>query len=377
MDNRGSESESVPFGRRTVLTSAVAAGVVTPLVGAGDAQADAPPAGPGDGSVARLLAVPESGRGVRWIKAALQVAVELELATIPPYLCGWWSVRDRTSEAALLIRRIIDDEMYHMGIVCNLLAAVGGRPQIKKAAPNYPGPLPGGVRAGVIVYLSGLTRSSVHDVMMAIEAPEHPVAMAEGRTPSPTIGAFYGELLRAFQIVQPALTLDGQLSAHIGHDPLAPVATLDDVEKSIDIVREQGEGTSSSPDDAFGDDYPAHYYAFGEIYHGRRLQQVDDTWAFTGDPIPFPDVRPMARVPRGGWKSPSPEVAQLLATFDSTYHDVLSFLEAAWSGGGASSLNAAVHSMFGLQATALQLMETPLPDRPGNYGPQFSPPAAG
>ncbi|MFJ8780898.1 hypothetical protein [Streptomyces sp. NPDC102476] len=36
----------------------------------------------------------------------------------------------------------------------------------------YPGPLSGGVRPGVTVYLSGLTRTFVHDVMMAIEAPE-------------------------------------------------------------------------------------------------------------------------------------------------------------------------------------------------------------
>jgi hypothetical protein len=211
--------------------------------------------------------------------------------------------------------------------------------------------------------------------MMAIEAPEHPVAPAEGQDPSPTIGDFYTALLAAFQIVQPALTADGQLSVHVGTDDLEPILTLDDVERAIDIIREQGEGTSSSPDDAFGDDHPAHYYAFGEIYYGRQLQQVGDGWTFTGDPVPFPDARPMAKVPLGGWPSPSADVAQLLATFDSTYHDVLGFLETAWSGGGSSSLGAAIHSMFGLEPTALQLMETPLPDGTGNYGPQFTPPA--
>ncbi len=93
------------------------------------------------------------------------------------------AVKDRRSEAARLIRRIIGDEMYHLGVVCNLLVAVGGRPRIKRAAPTYPGPLPGGVRAGVNVYLSGLTKPFVHDVMMAIEAPEAPLARSADGSP--------------------------------------------------------------------------------------------------------------------------------------------------------------------------------------------------
>lgn len=135
-------------------------------------------------SVARLLAVPEGGRGADWLREALQVAVALELATIPPYLCGWWSVGDRTGHAARLIRRIIGDEMYHMGVVCNLLVAVGGRPRITDAALAYPGPLPGGVRDGVNVYLSGLDRPFVRDVMMAIEAPEAPSPGASATRPA-------------------------------------------------------------------------------------------------------------------------------------------------------------------------------------------------
>ncbi|MFE5814599.1 ferritin-like protein [Streptomyces sp. NPDC056479] len=372
MSEEPDESAVGPFRRRSFLASAaVAAG--TPTAVAGPAQAAAAPEGAplaaaGLGSVARLMAVAEDGRGVAWLRSALQVAVGLELATIPPYLCGWWSVKDHRSEVARMIRRIVGDEMYHLGIVCNLLVAVGGRPQIKAAAPVYPGPLPGGVRAGVNVYLSGLTRPFVRDVMMAIEAPE--VSLARSAA-SPTVGEFYDGMLRAFRTVRPDLSVRGQVTQHIDSDELRPVRDLDDVEHAIEIIREQGEGTASSPIDSFSDDRPAHYYAFGEIYHGRELRRTDDGWRYVGPPVPFPDVRPMAPVPVGGWRNTSAHVGGLLFRFDAMYSTVLDSLDAAWAGGGSRSLGAGIHTMRGLERPAVELMETGIPGTRGTYGPQF------
>lgn len=367
---------SAPLRRRSFLASAalaaaVPASVPEPALAAGVSTGEHMAAS-GQGAVARLLAVPETGRGVGWLRTALQVAVALELATIPPYLCGWWSVKDRRSEAARLIRRIVADEMYHMGVVCNLLVAVGGRPRIKEAAPTYPGPMPGGVRAGVNVYLSGLTKPFVHDVMMAIEAPEAPLARTADD--SPTIGAFYDDLLKAFHTTAPKLSTRGQLSAHLGSDVLKPIGTLDDVERSIGIIREQGEGTTSSPAEAFGDDHPAHYYAFAEIYHGRRLRKDRGSWQFTGAPVPFPDARPMARVPVGGWHRPPTPVRRRLIEFDTAYTSVLDTLDMAWDSDGPGSLDVAVRAMHRLETPALELMEIPIPDTDQTYGPTFRPP---
>lgn len=367
---------SAPLGRRSFLASAAVAAaapvsVPEPALAAQSSTGEHI-AATGHGAVARLLAVPEAGRGVGWLRKALQVAVALELATIPPYLCGWWSVKDRRSEAARLIRRIIGDEMYHLGVVCNLLVAVGGRPRIKRAAPTYPGPLPGGVRAGVNVYLSGLTKPFVHDVMMAIEAPEAPLARsADG---SPTIGAFYDDLLKAFHSTAPELTTQGQLSAHVTTDVLKPVKTLDDVERSIGIIREQGEGTTSSPAVAFGDDHPAHYYAFAEIYHGRRLRKDRGSWQFTGAPVPFPATRPMGRVPAGGWHRPPAPVRRRLIEFNTAYTAVLDTLDMAWDSDGPGSLDVAVRAMRRMETSALELMEIPIPDTDQTYGPSFRPP---
>ncbi|MYW17703.1 hypothetical protein GT039_19445 [Streptomyces sp. SID2955] len=323
------------------------------------------------GAAVRLVAVPEARRDVTWLRSALQVAVEIEFSTIPPYLCGWWSVRNRKCDAARLIRRVVSDEMYHLGIVCNLLAGLGGRPRIEASAPSYPGPLPGGVHPGVDVYLSGLTKPFVRDVMMAIEAPAVP--LAEKADHSLSIGLFYEELLKAFRAMAPDLSTERQLHERVGEDTLRPVRTLEDIERSIDIIKEQGEGTARSPADGGGDDHMAHFYAFAEIYHGRRLREAGGEWRYTGAPVPFPDVRPMARVPKGGWDRPPAGARRLLDAFDSTYTTVLKALDTAWEEGDPRSLRAAVRGMRGLEDPAVELMETPVEGTDECYGPQFRP----
>ncbi|MEV7203075.1 ferritin-like domain-containing protein [Streptomyces griseoluteus] len=358
--------------RRTLLTTAAAAAGASAFVAASPPASAATGAAAEarlPGTVARLLAVPAAGRGAAWLRSALQIAVELELSTIPPYLCAWWSVKDRRSDAARLIRRVIDDEMYHLGVACNLLVAVGGRPRIRAGAPTYPGPLPGGVHPGLTVYLSGLSRTFVHDVMMAIEAPDVPLSSDRGTSPS--VGDFYTAVLEGFRMSSPQLSTRGQLETRIGSDDLRPVRTLLDVERAIDVVREQGEGTGSSPADSFADDHPAHYYAFSEIYHGRQLRETDRGWTFTGSRVPFPETRPMARVPAHGWSRPPAPVGRLLHRFDTTYTTVLTSLDAAWAGGGLRAMGAAIHAMRGLEEPALHLMETRIPGRRSTYGPQF------
>ncbi|MBE9211043.1 hypothetical protein IQ244_32075 [Nostoc sp. LEGE 06077] len=80
-----------------------------------------------------------------WLKSSLNAAIELELATLPPYLCAWWSIKDLGASAAGLIRSILMEEMLHMGLVANMLTTIGGTPRISTVLPSYPSPLPGGV----------------------------------------------------------------------------------------------------------------------------------------------------------------------------------------------------------------------------------------
>jgi hypothetical protein len=315
--------------------------------------------------VADLLAVED--RDVTWLAAALQTATELELSTIPPYLCGLCSVVDHTTVAAALVRSVLSEEMLHLGLVCNMLTTIGGTPLLD--APVYPGPLPGGVRPGLTVYLSGLTPSYVADVYMQIEYPQDgPLA----ETATPTIGSFYTAIGEAFAgLPASAFTGERQLTTTVGGEPLYGIASAADAQRAVLEIKEQGEGTSTSPDAVgFGGEL-AHYYRFGEVAHGATLVPVGTSWEYAGTPVPFPQCRPMAAVPQGGWPDPAPAVTALLAMFDTAFGTVLDNLRAAWANGSQNDLDTAVATMGSLPGPATELMEIPLPGGSGTYGPDF------
>ena len=79
------------------------------------------------------------------LREHLQWAIELEHATVPPYLCALYSLDpDRNPEVAEVMRSVFVEEMLHMLLAANLLNAVGGRPRIdtpQMLAP-YPRSLP-------------------------------------------------------------------------------------------------------------------------------------------------------------------------------------------------------------------------------------------
>jgi hypothetical protein len=205
---------------------------------------------------------------------------------------------------------------------------------------------------------------------MEIEMPEDPLAFAREEGP-PTIGAFYDALSEAFRQVQPAISMNNQLSRRIGTNNLEPIRDLAGVEDSIDLIKEQGEGTSTSPEAPQAAGGFAHYYKFGEIYYGHELRQVNGKWEFTGDVVPFPEVYPMGVVPAGGWPNPDPAVQGLLQTFNADYTSILRDLEKAWAEGDVEALTSSIRTMFSLQGTANELLTIPLPSGDGSYGPEF------
>ena len=254
--------------------------------------------------------------------------------------------------------------MLHLGLACNMLAAIDGEPQI--TAPSFPGPLPGGVRPGLTVYLAGLSRELLEDVFMPIELPEHPVAEFES---FPTIGAFYDAISAAFAALFPS---DHQFSTtnqvgpfSIGDETLTVLKSLDEVQSAITTIKEQGEGTSTSPDVPQFDDELAHYYRFGEILHGKKLIEVDGQWEYAGDAIAFPDCYPVRQVPADGYPG-----GPGMQTFDQTYKLLIGQLQTAWTGQPAS-LGDAVGTMFTLTSNAQDIVTQPLPGGSGNYGPDF------
>jgi len=106
------------------------------------------------------MLAPSEARDLGWLKESLQAAIELEFATVPVYLCGMWSIEVQSGAAFSSIRSIVIDEMFHMALACNMLTTIGGTPEIntEKVRPKYPGHLPGGVRKGLTVALTGLSK---------------------------------------------------------------------------------------------------------------------------------------------------------------------------------------------------------------------------
>ncbi|MGH3440157.1 MAG: ferritin-like domain-containing protein, partial [Sciscionella sp.] len=84
--------------------------------------------------ILELMQLPPDDHDLAWLQQALQAAVELEMATIPPYLCAMWSVKDLDSPVFSLIRNIVLEEMSHLGLACNMLTSIGGTPAINTPA---------------------------------------------------------------------------------------------------------------------------------------------------------------------------------------------------------------------------------------------------
>jgi hypothetical protein len=260
-----------------------------------------------------------------------------------------------------------------MGLVCNMLVAVGGVPKINKQAnlPEYPGPLPGGVNPGLTVPLRGLSRDAVQ-LFMDIEYPENgPIALEGILDEYPTIGAFYTAVMNAFETLQPALSPDKQIDGPLG---VRKLLTLQDVKDAIELIKRQGEGSDLSPDDT-GPTDPAHYYRFGEIFHEKQLRQdpVTGKWTYSGNAIPFPDAWEMAETPPGGYQAADvpTDVAQLLKQFDEGFTKMTDQLQDAWENGKPASLFGSIPTMMSLRAPAVALMQKSISPGKGNYGPCF------
>src|SRR5262245_48452660 len=89
----------------------------------------------------------------RTIGQALQAALELEHATIPPYLVAAYSLKAVNGEIKRWVVDVALEEMFHMTLVANIMNAIGTPPRLNHPGfiPAYPCELPGSVHGGLIV----------------------------------------------------------------------------------------------------------------------------------------------------------------------------------------------------------------------------------
>jgi hypothetical protein len=304
----------------------------------------------------------------------LQDAVELEHATIPPYLTAMYSLKpDTNCEIKALIRSIVIEEMLHMTISANILVAIGGSPQIncREFIPNYPGPLPMGVDNDLIVGIMPFSKELVKDVFMAIESPETPIpidppTLAAEEEEYATIGLFYAAIEKKIVELGDSIFVVGperQVLSWFNPHQLFPIVDVATAIKGIEIIVIQGEGTHSQPYDAPGQ--PAHYYRFGEIYYGRKIIKTPDGYAYNGAPVPFDaaDVYPMIANPSPDDYAPGSQAELRSNTFSYGYSCLLNALHESFNG-APQKIDAAMGLMYQLRLQAQTLMSTPV--KPGS-----------
>jgi hypothetical protein len=320
---------------------------------------------------------------LRGLRKALQVAIELEHSTIPPYLYALYSLMPgANAEIAGLISSVVAEEMAHMALACNVLNAIGGKPAIDRPAfiPKYPGPLPGTVEDQLTVDLAPFSIVLLRDVFMVIEQPEEPLhfALAAGTAGPLTIGGFYervkGAIKHAGEAVFKGRDPARQVYGGIALPEVIAVENVASACEAIDAIVEQGEGTSHSPlGDRAGDEL-AHYYRFEEIVEGRKLipaPKHKPPWAYQGEVIPFDaaKVYPSLTNPRSE-RYPAGSAARYACdTFNYTYTSLLKVLHETFNG-HPGRLEAAVGLMESLneQARGMMAMDSGIG---GNAGPSF------
>jgi hypothetical protein len=217
------------------------------------------------------------------LREHIELAIRVELSTIPPYLFAMYSIEDQTSEAAHLIRSIVVEEMLHAVLATNLLLAVGGTPDFAGTAyiPRYPMQLPHH-RPPLTLDLAPCSLEVVRELFMRIEQPETHGAPAEPDE-FETLGQFYHALEIGLAEVSDRFDLfsnpqtGSQLSNPTFYQPVAMdeedsgglvlITDLDSAIKAIEIIVHQGEGMS---DEKWAD--PDHR----ELTHYYKLAQISD-----------------------------------------------------------------------------------------------------
>lgn len=316
----------------------------------------------------------------------LQNAIELEHSTIPPYLTALFSFKPNTETGIRkVIHSIVIEEMLHMTIAANILNALGGSPDITNPhfVPNYPTNLPMGIGGALVVGIEKYSKYVVKNIFMEIEEPENPLPLktmdlVEAEETYKTIGDFYMALQKKIDELAPDM-LPGKSSKQVTSDffdanLLYPIINKTDAMNAINIIIEQGEGTSTSPVDM--DSEIAHYYRFEELFIGKEL--VSDPkapfgYSFSGPEIPFDptNVQPLFPNTKASMLAEGTEERRMLDSFNSTYCNLLYGLHRTFNG-EPNYLDNTIGLMFDLRLISQKLSEMPFPGKDGfTIGPSY------
>ena len=288
----------------------------------------------------------------------LQTALNLEFATIPPYLSAAFSLGETNEEILHLIIRAAKEEMLHMTVVANLMNAIGISPDLVQAAPDYPYEMDM-LESDLEVYLSSFSFDLIENLFMRIEAPEDPVAYAIDQEPE-TIGQFYAKIIEIIRNdIIPDLFKDAkaneykQIKAQMSFTPIRYqnnedqntypllegmdfiITNKEAAIAYLEWVVGQGEGADKNqPLTAEG--IPGHYYRFESILKGKYLIfdiEANNNHSYSGGDIPFtPEgVSEFDNNAKIEDYSEYRRVTRHMKRFNSRYTEMIDYLQAAFN----------------------------------------------
>lgn len=326
------------------------------------------------------------------LKTWLQSALELELATIPPYMVALLSLKlPANREVAELIRSVLVEEMLHMALVANVLNGVGGAPRLGAAAvPRYPLTLtfegqPFRDRT-FAVNLEPFGPAAVQ-TFLSIEQPRSPPPVQRVRmltVPAPTIGEFYDRISDLLDVVDrepggaiigdPARQFEGDYFWS-GGGQVIPVTGVASAREALRLVVTQGEGAwppTAGGKTGFNSHFDmGHWYRFREIAEQRRYLPTDDpARPPTGAPITvaYDQVYPFKPNPTASDYPAGEKLALLNQAFNVRYSCLLRAIEDAMNGAPKGLYDAIMDHMRALTPLAHEMMKLPLKADPAHVG---------
>ncbi len=360
----------------------------------------------------------------------LSTALQLEHATIPPYLTALYSLHPGTnSDAFHILRTVAVEEMLHTTLVANIMNAVGMSPDLTQPGfvPEYPTYLPSG-ETDFKVSRQNFCRESVETFLKierpAAPPPDQPLAFGLTTGTGPhliarhahtnsllgaykpagnnlsfgnldddtelhfySIGEFYKEISRGLAELDEKMQKEGkqlfrgdfknQVTPeyyYSGGGELMTVTDLATAQEAIRLISEQGEGDGGAIFDHEGE--ISHYYRFQQLERGQYYLKGDQLGKPSGDAlkIDWDAVYPIKTDAKlADYPANTPVYAAAL-DFNTYYSQFLSRLTQAFTG-QPQMLIEAVQDMFQIREKATQLMRNPIPGQPMvNASPTFEMP---
>lgn len=304
------------------------------------------------------------------VKIQLQTAIQLEWATLPPYLTSLYSIVEGcNTEIYNTIRTVIMQEMLHFTQSANTLVAMGGSPLIddKDMTPEYPTKgLPGGVLKGLEISLEKLSLKHVYSVFMGIETPiKTDIGGIHIHTDKRTIGAFYTEIRdcigtlddKYFQQASVDRQVKWPWTPNDDQGNLVTVTSAKSAQDGIDMIVSQGEGTGSLDPTQIGSNTLAHFFKFEEIVCQRHLKKTgNDTYKYSGKKIEYESagVWPMRHNPAATTVPRNTNCYTESRAFHQVYRMLLKKLQDVFNG-NPKDIGRAVQLMESLQLHAKKL----------------------